>query len=161
MTRSAHRLPRWLRRCLDACAIATLGTGLAWLAVHYTIGAGRGELPHPAEAWLMRAHGLAAFAALFVLGALSAVHVPPGWRLSGRHRWAGQRGTGITLCVCAVAIALTGYLLYYFAVETTRPAIGWVHAILGLAMAGAALLHVARTSRSHGVHVTDNRSHLR
>jgi hypothetical protein len=160
MIRPSHRLPRWQRRCLDLCAVATLVTGIAWLAIHYLAGAGRGELPHPAEAWLMRLHGLAAFAALFVLGVLAAGHVPLGWRLSGRHRWAGQRLTGITLCVCAAALSLSGYLLYYFASEGSRPALGWLHAGFGVLMGGMALLHVRRLGRSSGITLTDNRSHL-
>ena len=73
MTRSAHRLAPWQRRLLVGSGVLLLATGLAWLAVHYTVGAGAGEMPAPAEAWLMRLHGLAAFAALFLLGALAAL----------------------------------------------------------------------------------------
>jgi len=160
MTRLSHRLPRWQRRCLEVCAAATLATGVAWLAVHYIAGAGRGELPHPAEAWLLRLHGLAAFAALFVLGMLAAGHVPQGWRLGGRQRWAGQRATGITLCTCAAALSLSGYLLYYFATEGTRPALGWLHAGIGVLMGGVALVHSKRLGRSPENSLTDNRSHL-
>jgi hypothetical protein len=157
MTRAGHRLPRWQRRLLWACALVTLATGLAWLAVHYTVGAGTGELPHPAEAWLMRLHGLGVFGSLFALGVLAGDHVPHGWRMSGRHRWAGQRGTGVTLCACAAAMAATGYLLYYVVGESARPATGWLHSAAGVAMAAVAALHATR-ARHHRVGY-DNNSH--
>lgn len=131
----AHRLVRWQRLALYACGLMSLVSGVAWLALHYSVGAGAGELPHPLETWSLRLHGLAAFGAVFVLGALAAAHVPHGWRLSHRRRWAGQRGSGVTLCVMGALLTLTGYLLFYFASETVRPALGWAHAAIGTAMA--------------------------
>ncbi len=83
----------------------------------------------------MRLHGLAAFGALFVLGALAAAHVPQGWRLSARHGLARQRRLGLALCALGAALAATGYALYYFAPESVRPALGWVHTGAGAAMA--------------------------
>ena len=130
----AHRLVRWQRLALYATSALLLATGLAWLALHYSIGAGAGELPHPLEVWSLRLHGLAAFAGLFMLGALAASHVPHGWRLSHRRRWAGQRSSGLLLCVMGGLLAATGYLLFYFASEAVRPALGWAHAFVGAAM---------------------------
>jgi hypothetical protein len=132
--RHVHRLAPWQRRSLYATSAVLVLTGGVWLVLHYSVGAGAGELPHPAEAWLMRLHGLAAYAGLFVLGVLAAAHVPHGWRLTARHRWAGQRGSGITLCAVAAMLVLTGYLLNYFAPETVRPALGWAHTAFGAAM---------------------------
>lgn len=129
-----HRLVRWQRLALDATGALLLLSGAIWLAVHYGIGAGAGEFPHPIEAWSLRLHGLAAFAGLFVLGTLAAAHVPQGWRLSDRRRWAGQRKSGVTLCVMGALLVMSGYLLYYFAPETVRPALGWVHTIAGVSM---------------------------
>ena len=120
---------------------ALLLSGGLWLAVHHTVGAGAGELPHPLEAWAMRLHGLSAFAGLFVLGALAAAHVPQGWRWSQRPRWAGQRTSGLLLCGLAAALVATGYALYYFAPEAIRPGLGWAHAALGVAMALVVLRH--------------------
>jgi hypothetical protein len=137
----AHRLVRWQRVALHSTGAALLASGGGWLALHYSIGAGAGELPHPLEAWALRLHGLAAFAGLFVLGALAAAHVPQGWRLSHRRRWAGQRSSGVLLCVIGALLALTGYLLYYFAPESLRPALGWAHAFLGVAMAALIASH--------------------
>jgi hypothetical protein len=133
--RHAHRLVRWQRVALYVSGALLTATGGVWLAVHYSVGAGAGELPHPLEAWLLRVHGLAAFAGVFVIGALAAAHVPQGWRLSHRRRWAGQRASGVLLCAVAALLVLSGYALFYFAPEAVRPALGWAHAVVGLAMA--------------------------
>ena len=130
----AHRLVRWQRLALYLSGALLVVTGLVWLGVHYSVGAGAGELPHPLEAWSLRLHGLGAFIGLFVLGALAAAHVPQGWRLSHRRRWAGQRNSGLGLCVIGGVLVLSGYLLYYFAPESVRPALGWVHSAAGVAM---------------------------
>ena len=131
----AHRLVRWQRLALYATGALLLATGGVWIAAHYTIGAGAGGLPHPLEVWSLRLHGLAAFAALFMLGVLAGSHIPQGWRLSQRRRWAGQRGSGVLLCAIGTLLAASGYALYYFATETIRPALGWAHAFVGLTMA--------------------------
>ena len=138
---ATQRLVRWQRLALYLSGALLLATGAVWLAVHYSIGAGAGELPHPVEAWSLRLHGLAAFAGVFVLGALAAAHIPQGWRLSNRRRWAGQRNSGLLLCVLGGLLALSGYLLYYFASEAVRPALGWAHAAFGLAMAALIASH--------------------
>jgi hypothetical protein len=130
-----HRLVRWQRLTLYLSGAALLLSGGVWLAIHYSIGAGAGELPHPLEAWSLRLHGLAAFVGLFVLGVLAAAHVPQGWRLSHRRRWAGQRASGVLLCVIGGILAATGYLLFYFAPDSVRPTLGWAHALVGVLMA--------------------------
>ena len=129
-----HRLVRWQKFALYVSGALLLATGSVWLALHYSIGAGAGGLPHPLETWSLRLHGLAAFAGLFVLGVLAAAHIPQGWRLSQRRRWAGQRRSGVLLCVIGALLVLTGYLLYYFASEAVRPALGWAHALVGVGM---------------------------
>lgn len=128
----AHRLVRWQRLVLYAAGTLLLLTGGAWLAVHYSIGAGAGELPHPFEAWSMRVHGLGAFAGTFALGALAAAHIPQGLRLSHRRRWAGQRRSGLSLCVLGGLLVGSGYALYYFAPEAIRPTLGLTHAVIGI-----------------------------
>lgn len=135
----ANRLRLWQRRLLHASGALLLVTGAAWLVVHYMRAAD--ALPSPAEPWLMRAHGLGAFAILFMLGALAAAHVPRGWRLAERLGWQRQRRTGLALCGLAAALALTGYLLYYFAPENLRPGLGWLHSGLGAAMSILVALH--------------------
>ena len=139
--RHVHRLVLWQRITLYCASALLMLTGLAWLGVHYSAGAGADELPHPLEAWLMRLHGAVAYVGLFVLGALAAAHVPHGWHLTGRHRWAGQRGSGVTLCAVAALLVLSGYLLNYFAPEAVRPALGWVHTGIGIAMGVLIAIH--------------------
>jgi mannose/fructose/N-acetylgalactosamine-specific phosphotransferase system component IID len=145
-----HRLAAWQRRLLDGSGAVVLVTGAAWLALHYSRGTD--ALPSAAEATLMQVHGLAAFAGLFVLGVLAAAHVPRGWRLALRHGWVGQRRTGAALCIGAAALVLSGYLLYYFAPETVRPLLGWLHAGIGVAMGGLLLVHRRGRSRSATAH---------
>ena len=147
MHRRAPRLSRWHRLLLYGVSAVLLVTGSIWLAVHYTVGAGTGELPQPAEIWAIRLHGMAAFGALFALGLLAAAHIPQGWRVTSRHRRVVQRGTGIGLCLFAGLLAVTGYLLYYFAPETIRPTLGWLHAIIGFAMAAVGMVHGSRLRR--------------
>jgi hypothetical protein len=141
MTRMPHRLPAWQQRLLAVSGGTLVVTGVAWLAVHYAIGAGAGGLPHPSEAWLMRLHGLAAFAGLFALGTLATQHVPRGLRLGAGHRHANQRRTGLALLTLGAMLVGSGYALYYFAPEDVRPALGWVHAALGVAMASVVFGH--------------------
>ena len=145
MIGSLHRLVRWQRRLLYGAGGVLLATGVGWLAVHYARSAD--ALPSPLEAWAMRIHGLASFLVLFGFGALAASHVPQGWRLSHRLRWARQRGSGVLLCALAATLAATGYLLYYFAPEGVRPALGWLHSTLGVAMALVVVWHRRRQSR--------------
>jgi len=142
MPRSIHRLVAWQRVVLFGAGAVLLASGAAWLALHY--GRRADALPSPLEAWTMRVHGLAGFAALFVLGALAAAHIPQGWRFSHRMRWARQRGSGVALCALAATLVLTGYLLYYFAPDPIRPALGWLHSALGAAMAVLVATHRRR-----------------
>lgn len=131
----------WHRWSLTVTGTLLLLSGTVWLALHYLLGAGAGELPHPLEAWSLRLHGLAAYASLFVLGLVTAAHVPQGWRLVRRPRWSHQRRSGLLLCALCAGLALSGYLLYYFAPETVRPALGWGHALAGVTCAGVLVVH--------------------
>lgn len=118
-------------------------SGVVWCLVHYTVGGGTAEgLPHPAEAWLLRLHGLAMFIHLPALGAIIAQHHPAGWHMSQRPPWHGQRRSGLALAGALAILVLTAYLLYYFGADTVRPAIGWGHAIVGgLALPGLFGVH--------------------
>jgi hypothetical protein len=129
----ALTVARWQRLLLLGTALLLLISGGAWLAVHYLLGAGAGELPHPLEPWLMKLHGLGAFTALFGVGVLVGAHVPAGWRVSARLN--RQRRSGIVLSSVLGATVLSAYLLYYFAPEEWRGLMGWTHAALGTALA--------------------------
>lgn len=146
-TPPARHFARWQRRSLSATGLLLLASGSLWLALHYTLGAGAGELPHPLEAWALRLHGLAAQAGLFMLGIVAAAHIPHGWRLARRPRWAHQRRSGLALGALCALMAATGYLLYYCAPETLRPTLGWGHALTGAA--GAAVLVWHRRGARH------------
>ncbi len=138
---SVSHLQRWQRRCLYG-VVATLAlSGVLWLGLHYTVGAGAGELPHPLEAWAMRLHGLGAFGALFMLGIVAGVHVPRGWRMSARRRWAHQRPLGVMLGVLAGLLVLSAYALYYLLPERWHEPVGWGHACVGLLLAGVLWMH--------------------
>jgi O-antigen/teichoic acid export membrane protein len=139
-------LPRWQRRGIHASVIALLGSGLAWLAVHYTVGAGASELPHWSESWLMKLHGAATMASLFFFGCVMAAHVPRGWRM-GR-----QRRTGLALWTLVALLVISGYALYYVAPEAWRPAIGISHAVLGSVLALLLLWHRRGSQRAGLAH---------
>lgn len=140
-TGPVHHLSPWQRRGLYlTIAVLTL-TGLPWLALHYTVGAGAGELPHPLEPWLMRLHGLAAFAGLFMFGVIAGVHIPRGWRMSARLRWAKQRALGLIVSTLGGALALSAYAMFYLLPEDWHAPVGWVHAAIGLLLAIALPLH--------------------
>lgn len=126
-----HHLPRWQRRGLYLTIAALALTGLPWLAIHYTLGEGAGELPHPAEAWLMRLHGLGAFTGLFWFGLITAAHIPRGWRMSGRLRWARQRSLGLAVTTLMALLALSAYAMFYLLPEAWHPPVGLAHAALG------------------------------
>ena len=139
MVRSVHRLVAWQRLALYGSGLVLVLTGVAWLALHY--GGGSDALPSPLEAWLIKLHGLAAFLALFVFGVLAAAHIPNGWRFTHRRKWASQRSTGLVLCALAGMLAVSAFLLYYFAPDSIRPGLGWLHSGLGAAMAAVVLAH--------------------
>ncbi len=140
-TAPRHRLVRWQRLVVYGSGGGLLLTGAVWLALHYSVGAGADQLPHPLEIWCLRLHAVAAFAALFGLGALAATHIPQGWRMSERQRWAHQQQSGVLLCGLAALLVLTGYTLYYFAPEGIRAPLGWLHAAIGLVTGGLVLSH--------------------
>ena len=75
--RLRNPLQPWQRMLLDTTGWVLMLTGALWLTLHYGRSDPTGDaLPHPLQPWAMRLHGLAGFAALFVLGALASVHVP-------------------------------------------------------------------------------------
>ena len=91
----AGSVPRWQRLWLDLSAWGLGLSGVAWLVLHYARGAGADDgtwLPHPAEAWLMRLHGLAGFALLLAVGMFLPLHVPQGWRQQRGHLGSGVAG---------------------------------------------------------------------
>ncbi|HZZ85658.1 MAG TPA: hypothetical protein VFE30_14050 [Anaeromyxobacteraceae bacterium] len=130
---SVNALPRWQLLTVVLSATSLLASGLAWLVLHYAMS--REGMPHPLEAWALRWHGLSAPVALFAAGFLAAGHIGRGWRL-GRHR-----ASGLGLALLSVAAVLTGYALSYLVGEGGRPAMGFVHAALGVVAFALGALH--------------------
>lgn len=146
-------LPRWQRRGIHVSVLALLVSGLAWLGVHYTVGAGAGELPHPAEAWLMKLHGAAMMGNLFFAGTLMTGHVPRGWRM-GR-----QRRMGLLLWSALALLVASGHALYYFTPENVRPVLGLAHAGAGMALALLLLWHRRGSRRGMPRHLHPQQAH--
>ena len=132
----------WHQRLLvHASGWLLLASGLAWLGVHYLAGAGAGQLPHPMEAWTLRAHALAAWLGAFTLGEIAASHIPRGWHTTMRRRAPAQRRLGLALCMMALALVLSGYALMYLVPEPAHAAWGWAHSAIGVVMAGVLIVH--------------------
>ena len=125
-------------------------SGVGWLCFHHFVRVTTefGEGPHPLEKWWLRLHGLAAMAALVGLGTLLLPHLRRAWQ-------AGQnRVSGASLILTVLLVVGTGYGLYYFGTDETRPILSLVHWVLGLAVMGLLLMHVAlrqRAGRARGV----------
>lgn len=137
---------RWQKTGLDGALIVLVVTGVAWLVAHYLFGAGNEGigLPHPSEAWWMRVHGLAGFVLLIVFGAFLPLHVPRGWRIQPR------RGVEIVLLTMLATAIVTAYCLYYFTPDMVRPALGWLHAVLGAGAGAAVIWHRRRRTLPSG-----------
>lgn len=118
-------------------------SGIGWLLFHYFLGQTTefGALPHPLESWWLRLHGAAAFATLWLIGLLWAIHVVPAWK-------ARRRVSGIVLGALLALLVVSGYLLYYASGDDARAAIALVHWIFGVALPLAVLPHVLRGRRA-------------
>ncbi|HEX6019510.1 MAG TPA: hypothetical protein VFZ28_15555 [Burkholderiaceae bacterium] len=138
---AALHLPRHQLVLVHATGWLLLATGVAWLGLHYLVGAGAGQLPHPLEAWMIRLHALAAWVAAFTLGGIAANHVPRGWHSTLRRRTPVQRRLGVVLGVLALALLASGYALMYWISEPTHEAWGWAHSAVGVAMAAVLVVH--------------------
>ena len=137
MSRHAFRLSRRHRLFLHGSLGTSFASGLAWwLLAHFGQIEGEfGPAPHPAQAWLLRLHGAAAFASLLTLGALLPIHVKRAWRAAKNRRSGTALGSLVALQI------LTGYALYY-AADALRDRAGQVHLALGLGLPVMLALHI-------------------
>ena len=113
-------------------------TGVAWLVLHYYLRR-RGDFgiePHPLEPWSLKAHGLTAFAAIWLAGVLWASHIVPAW-----HR-RKRPASGLTLAILLAVLIVSGYLLYYVGEDTIRSRVAVTHWALGLALPVSLVVHV-------------------
>ena len=139
------RLMRWQLWLLIVSGTALWCTGVIWLLLHY-YGKVDGEFgveENPANAWMLRAHGLAMLPALMGFGGLFVAHMPQGWK--DRRR----RNIGILLTVIIAVLISTGYMLYYVGSDWGRELSSLVHWALGLALPVIFIWHYAqRTARN-------------
>ena len=126
-------------------------SGIGWLVFHYFLRqVGEfGAMPHPLEAWWLRLHGAAAFASLWLIGVLWAIHLVPAWN-------ARRRNSGIVLGVALALLVLSGYLLYYVGGDAARAAIALAHWLIGVVLPLPLLLHGLRGRSRHGIAQTDS-----
>jgi hypothetical protein len=139
------RLSRGHLRWVYASCGLLFASGALWLLFHYFIRAHGefGDSPHALELWWLRLHGAAAMLVLAVLGSLMPIHVRRGWH-QRKNLLAGT-----ILATLALVLIASGYTLYYFGSEETRPWISALHWVLGL---GAPLLlvwHIISGRRTH------------
>lgn len=137
------------KRALYAVFLILWGSGALWLLFHYflRVPGEFGDAAHPLEAWWLRLHGLAGFAALVAVGSVLPVHARRAWELGKNRR------SGLAMKAGLLWLAATGYALYYFASEANEAWLPLIHWIAGLALPLAGLIHVRlgrrrpRTSR--------------
>ena len=128
-------LPRWQRLATYATFALLLTTGVAW----WVLDAQRGENPSsPLQIWLLRLHGMLAMLALVCLGSMLTVHVRMGWALQK------NRLLGAAFLATVIALALTGYALYYAIGDTMRSWSSWIHFCVGVVAPALLVLHIVR-----------------
>ncbi len=119
-----------------------LGSGALWLVAHYLLPLPEFAARHPLEPWAMRVHGAAVLLAMLVLGSLWTPHLQAAWK-QRRHL-----GTGLVLGSSWLALALSGYGLYYVADEDLRASLSLVHWGWGLALPVLLGLHLVQAQRA-------------
>lgn len=126
---------RWL--VYGACALMLL-SGLLWLLFHFALRVPTefGAQPHPLEYQWLRLHGASAMLGLVALGSLLPTHIKRAWEARKNRR------AGTAMLALISVIVASGYLLYYFAGENSRPWISALHWGCGLAAAPALAWHV-------------------
>ncbi|HXC63254.1 MAG TPA: hypothetical protein VNZ67_02795 [bacterium] len=110
---------------------------LRWRASGDTYGEPAGA------ATCLQVHGAAAMLFLGLLGWLWGRHMEPGWAVRRR------RASGLVLVLACVALAATGWGLYYLPDDRGRPWAGGIHRWLGLGAPLALVWHLV-TRRKNG-----------
>lgn len=122
------RLTRNRRAIVYSIAGGVWLTGAAWLVLHYFMQRPGefGPQPNPLEWWSLPAHGLFAFASLWLFGLLWGVHFGAAWRSLRR------RVSGIAMFAVFGWLIASGYLLYYLGSDEARSLVALVHWGAGL-----------------------------
>lgn len=137
------RLPRWQEQSVYWSLGLLIASGIAWLALDTWVRV-EGEFGpehHPAEHWLLIAHGVLAYAFLIVAGTVIPVHIKSGW---AQRR---NRKSGLSLGLSSAIAAATALGLYYAADEALRPLVSAIHWLVGLVILPALLIHAIRGRR--------------
>jgi hypothetical protein len=153
----AHGQGQRARHALVWGCVALLATGLGWLAGHdwWLQQTPFGPQPHPAAAWLLRAHGAIAWCVTLVGGIVWQVHVRPAWRAVRRRRahrrrlghapQGAARGQTRTvsgvLLVLALAVLLGSAIGLQYAPEGAHAWLSTIHWTLGVVLAIVLLWH--------------------
>lgn len=135
--RRPGRLPRWQEWSVYLTMGLLIATGVAWLLFDSFVRvAGEfGPEHHPAEHWLLIAHGVSAYAFLVIAGAMIPVHVTLGWNVRKNLK------SGLTLAGTCVVLAVTALGLYYAGDELSRHWVGIIHWTMGLIVIPVLLVH--------------------
>jgi len=135
--RRPGRLPRWQEWSVYVSFGLLIATGIAWLLLDWfvRVPGDFGPEHHPAQQWMLIAHGVVAYAFLIVAGAMIPVHVTLGWNT---HR---SLKTGLTLAGAFLLLALTALGLYDLGGEIQRRWVSVIHWSVGLVAGAVLLLH--------------------
>ena len=122
-------------------------SGALWLAFHYflRVPGDFGLQAHPLESWWLRLHGLAAFAALVVIGSVLPVHARRAWQLKKNRR------SGLSMKIIFFWLGGTGYALYYFASEANETWLPLLHWSVGLALPLLLVFPIRRGRARHRI----------
>ncbi len=152
---SPHGPGRRARHVLAWGCLVLLATGVGWLIGHdvWLQQTAFGPQPHPAVAWLLRAHGALAWWVTLVGGVVWQVHVRPAWRAvrrrARRHRGgAGRparhghaRTVSGAVMVAALAVLLASAVGLQYAPEAAHAGLSATHWVLGIGLSVALAWH--------------------
>ena len=130
--------PRWTMPAILGVAGGILASGLV-LVPGTLVTRAEIDLPWmlPSDGRILAAalHATTGFALMLFVGALWSIHMRAGWR-KGR-----RRGSGLTLALSMLGLALSAVGLYYFGDEALAAGAAYVHLGLGLVMTLVFLWH--------------------
>lgn len=136
-SREPVRIKRGRRVLTYAVGLGLWLSGIAWLVFHYFLRTKTefGPAENPLTYWWLAAHGLFAFATLWLFGLLWGQHIVGAWKTK-RHRISG-----VTLFALLTVLIASGYLLYYAGGDKTQAVVAVIHWGLGLALPLPFLIH--------------------
>ena len=135
--RRPGRLPRWQEWSVYVSFGLLFVTGIAWLLLDWfvSVAGDFGPEHHPAEHWMLIAHGVVAYAFLIVAGAMIPVHITIGWNTRRSLK------TGLTLAGALLLLAVTALGLYYLGDEMQRNWVSVIHWSVGFGASAVLLVH--------------------